>query len=133
MTCDRKKAQKRFFHEIDCVSTCVQFSSFPDFYVLLHVSIPSTAILVRETEEINDRRFLEDRQLLEFNIYELKTFILEYKIPKETNAFQLKLFWSGILIGSGISVIVSVTVLNEIIRLVKAFIKWTKEVRNLTP
>ena len=56
----------------------VNFTSLGDFPVLITVSIPSNAILFRETEEINDRRFYGDRQELEFNMKELKTFTLQY-------------------------------------------------------
>lgn len=85
-----------------------------DFPVLLHVTIPSTSVLVRETENINERRFYEDRQLIEFNIEELNPFILTYDVPEEKNAYQQKLFLSGIVIGAGISLIFSETALKEI-------------------
>lgn len=83
------------------------FGSFPDYYVQLHVSTPPNAVLIRETEKINDRRYYDEFQLLEFNINELNTFILHYSLPNETNEAQTRLFWSGIWYGSGISLLVS--------------------------
>lgn len=92
--------------------------SHPQNYTLLvTVLIPSNAILVRESEEINDRRFEGDYQILEFNIENPKTFLLQYTDPDEANSLQFFLFISGILIGSAISLIVSETGLKQLGRI----------------
>lgn len=72
---------------------------------MLRVSIPSSAVIMSRTHEITDRRFNEDLQILEFNIEEPRTFSIQYMLPEKVNWYRLVLFFSGILIGAGISII----------------------------
>jgi hypothetical protein len=102
-----------------------------NYYMLLTVGVPQKARLTHESEEVNDIRFTENSKTVEFNIFEPGRFLLQYDNQSEIDFFQFLVFFGGILIGSGISIIASETGLRGIARLYRFLFKLAKNIINL--
>jgi hypothetical protein len=99
------------------------------FSLSLTVNLAENARLTYESEEINDIRFNKNSKTVEFNISELRRFVLQYDKQNEINRFQSLVFLGGIFIGSGISAIVSETGLRGLERLYRFLRKYAKRIK----